>query len=149
VGQLPRRAGDRWTALPFADGARPPGGVVQIVAQRAGAPRLNGPVAGLFVDEWVEVIPSDSEVTGVALRFDEPGARAPQAVLLALGAADRGGWDLASLEALLLDTLELAKLRAIDPQVLTQVGQFLPATMLALDGDQTATSDPTPLLAPA
>ncbi len=47
-----------------------------------------------------------------------PGARPPQAVLLAVAPPGPPRWELETLEKTLLETLELAQLRALDPQAL-------------------------------
>lgn len=105
-------------------------------------------------------MPNTSETTAVAFHFDEPGARAPQAILLAVPPDDREVWDLATLEAILLETLELAKLRAVDPDALAgveEVGHFLPALYSAINlkGDtvstdftRAATKPPEPRIRP-
>jgi hypothetical protein len=68
-------------------------------------------------------------------------ASAPQAILLAVGSDDRPEWDLDTLEATVLETLELAKLRTVDLTALAEAGQFLPALYFAHNaaGDTIAT----------
>ncbi len=64
-------------------------------------------------------MPAAEVTTGVAFNYDAPGARPPQAVLLAVAppGARRAG-SVETLEKTLLETLELAQLRAVDPQAL-------------------------------
>ena len=45
---------------------------------------LTQPLAGLLVDEWVEIVPSAQETTAIAFQYDPPDAFAPQAILLAV-----------------------------------------------------------------
>jgi hypothetical protein len=92
------------------------------------------PFAGLLVDMWTETIPADSETTAVTFHYDAPGARAPQAVLLAVHPArapDRWSFDL------LLDTVneavDLAQLRTLSSAELAPMGSFLPALYLPDD----------------
>jgi hypothetical protein len=164
VGQLPYEKGDRWTALPFPPGKPPTKARLSLVAHLPGkltpaAPPGNVftgvdskpvPLAGLLIDEWVEVVPSASETTGLAFHFNEPNARAPQAVLLAVPPDGRGTWEAETLEAILLETLELAKLRAVDAaalqppdaNALSPVSQFLPALYFANNAaGETITTD--------
>jgi hypothetical protein len=54
----------------------------------------------------------------VAFNYDAPGARAPQSILLAVAPPGTAKWEVETLEATLLETLELAKLRAVDPRAL-------------------------------
>jgi hypothetical protein len=139
VGQLPMVDGERWVGLPFdtppaeADGGppRPAGGRLSLVVQSPTVPDPNRPLAGLVVDEWVEVVPSPQETTGLVFHNDQPNARAPQAILLAVPPDDRPTWDYDTLEATLLETLELARLRTVDLNALGELGHFLPAVYLS------------------
>jgi hypothetical protein len=136
VGQLPWRAQDRWVALPPEEGAPMAGGRLSLVAHLAGAFDPAVPLAGLLVDEWTEVVPNAHEITGVAFNFDQPRAQAPQTILLAVPPEGVTTWTASVLEAIVLESLELAKLRAIDPETLyeqTEVGSFLPALYFALN----------------
>lgn len=149
VAQLPSGApGDRWLALELPDSVKRDemGGRVSLVAH---LPRQIDPAqsfCGLAVDEWVEVIPSRTELTGLTFHFDEPGSRAPQAILVAVPPDDRPTWNLESLASVVLQTLELAKLRAVDLDVLGEGGHFLPGLYLAYNAaGATITSDLTRL----
>ena len=140
VGQFPYQEGDRWVALPFVANKPLTGGRLALVAHVPEPFDATQPLAGLLIDEWVEAVPNAGEVTGVAFHFDEPGTRAPQAILLAVPPDARPTWDLETLEATVLETLELAKLRAVDPGALDGVGHFLPALYFAqnVEGDTVA-----------
>jgi hypothetical protein len=136
VGQLPIVSHDRWSALPPADGTGARDGVLSLLAYlpRPFAPAE--PVTGLWLDEWVEVIPDAVVATGIAFNFDEPAAQAPQAVLLAVPPDASPAWDIVALEAIALEALDLARLRAVDPETLeqqTDIGQLLPALCFALN----------------
>ncbi len=117
VGQLPFRPQDRWVALPQSPDQPFPRGRLSLVAQMASAQpiRFDQPFCGLLIDEWVETVPSPKETTGVAFHYDQPNNAPPQALLLAVPADRRTTWDLNSLEAVLQETLELARLRAVAP----------------------------------
>jgi hypothetical protein len=107
--------------------------------------QAGGPLAGLVVDEWSEVIPHHREHTGLAFHYDAPNARPPQAVLLAVPPTEyQPTWDLETLEATVLEALDLARLRAVDPEALAGVpgvDHFLPALCFALNlsGDTIST----------
>jgi hypothetical protein len=147
VAQLPYREGDRWVALPVAPGQSMPGGRLSLVAhaptgldfQSSTGESLE--LAGLLVDEWVEVVPSPTETTALTVHYDAPGACAPQAMLLAVPPDPRQAWSLETLATVLLETLDLATLRAVDSDALEQVGHFLPALYFAFNagGDTIAT----------
>jgi hypothetical protein len=91
-----------------------------------------GPVAGLVFDSWADAIPRGEQQTGVAVHFDAPTARPPQAVLLSV-VDDERGFDEDEVADQLLHTIELAKLRAVDPRALGAVGHYLPTVFLPDD----------------
>jgi hypothetical protein len=133
VAQLPSGAATQWVALPFADEAsRPPDGCLSIVFHGA-VPAPPGTLwSGLLVDEWTEVIPARSEVSAVSLSYDHARAEAPQAVLLAVAPAGAAtNWDFDTLVDIVRETLQLAKLRAVDLDALADLGQVFPAIALA------------------
>ena len=121
------------------------GGRTSIVVHAPGAVAVAGRIAGLFVDEWVEVVPNATEVTGVACNIDEPAAQPPQAVLVAVAPPQTVRWGLDLLERILLETLDLAHLRAVSPELLaatTDVEQLLPALYFGLNlRDDTVSTD--------
>ena len=103
-------------ALPPADGASPRDGMLSFLAYMPGPVQMTAAVAGLWIDEWVEIVPQPDVTTGIAFNFDEPGAQAPQAVLLAVPADGAETWDITDVETIVLETLDLARLRAVDPE---------------------------------
>ncbi len=117
VGQLPYQAQDRWVALPSAPDQSFPRGRVSLVAYLSSTqpPRFDHPFAGLLFDEWVETVPSPRETTGVTFHYDQPNSAPPQALLLAVPSDRRATWDLNSLEAVLQETMDLARLRTVAP----------------------------------
>ena len=88
---------------------------------------------GLLIDEWTEVIPAETETTGVAFHFDKPNAEPPQAILLVTPPQFTGAWKWDDLAATLNETLDMARIRAVEPQQLDQtaLSVFLPATTMA------------------
>ena len=110
-------------------------------------------VAGLVVDEWVEAMPrwrkrelengeeahELMQTTGVALNANAPGARAPQAILLAVS-PDGERWTADALAATLVETLELSRLRAVTLERAVWLGRVLPALLeqsWSLQGEET------------
>lgn len=129
--QPPPDSAERWCGLPTKSGGPPPGGRVSFVFEGAEDVNLSKPVAGLFVDEWVEVVPNDHETTAVAFGYDAPGSCAPQSILLGIPPVEAQTWSVAAVEAIALEALELAKIRMVDPDSLGEVGHFLPALFFA------------------
>jgi hypothetical protein len=134
VVQLPHRPGAPWFARPFGKSGIPPHGSVGVVIHSWTPLKAAQAFAGLLVDMWTETIPAEAETTAVTFHYDAPGARAPQAVLLAVHPArvpDRWSFDL------LLDTVneavDLAQLRTLSSAELAPMGSFLPALYLPDD----------------
>lgn len=131
--QLPFVPAERWTGLAFGDGDPPPPGRVSLLAVSTGlddAPAPEETWRGLMIDEWVEVIPAVEEPTAVGFHYDNPGAEAGQAVLVAVPARAGDNWLLDDLVGAINDTFDLAKIRLADPEVL-DLGQLLPGIYLA------------------
>jgi hypothetical protein len=160
VAQLPHQPGDRWAALPATDDHPIQGGRLSLVAQAASQPfSAANAVVGLVVDEWTEVVPDATQVTGLSFHFDQPNSRAPQAILLAVPPTEEGVWSLDALEAVVLETLDLADVRLADPDALARAGfasampgagHYLPAVYLASSpSDLTVTTDLGRVTAPA
>jgi hypothetical protein len=128
VLQLPHTPGERWLALPSSPA---PAAQLTIVAHCSGMVDFHGPLAGLVCDGWPEIIPGREETTGVALHHDAPGARAPQAVLLAVPPAGTApSWSVETILGTLIEAHQLAQIRAVGPDTLEWMGTLLPAILL-------------------
>jgi hypothetical protein len=160
VGQLPHVPGQDWLGR---DGVTPNGGELSLalefatrasntspVASAPGSGPQAPPLAGFLVDEWVERTPASEETVGLGLRYDDPSARAPQSVLLAVPPTwERGGGDLAAATAegvadagpstwtdALLDrtvdeTLDQVRARSVDLDAFDRYGHLLPMLCFA------------------
>ncbi len=98
------------------------------------------PVAGVVLDEWVEVTPTRTAIvappgpasvepvvtTGLAANVNVPDARAPQALLLAIS-PNGNRWTTDVLCDVLAETLELAQLRGVTLERVALAGRVLPA----------------------
>ena len=120
----------RWIGLPFADGAEPAGAATSVLVQGTG--EMGAPiVAGLMIDEWTDVIPARTTSAGVAFHFDEPGSRAPNAVLLAVPPVVGTPWTLDTLADIVSETADLARMRMVGPEETPWLGRYLPALYVA------------------
>jgi len=135
LGQVPPplTGQDRWLALPLDPNNPPQKGRVAIACLTQGDPTTQNAYAGLMIDEWPERIPDTQQSAAVTFHYEEPSSRAPQALLLAVCPDDRETWDDAILQAILAETLELAKIRTVDLASVQQVGSILPALYFALN----------------
>ncbi|HVE83985.1 MAG TPA: hypothetical protein VND93_14105, partial [Myxococcales bacterium] len=139
VVQLPYRAGDAWLGLRFPDGYELKEDKLLYTAHFGPNAEIDPTqpertYSGLMLDEWVEVIPTDQLTTGLAFHFDRPGSEAPQAILLATPPEHRGGWRWQDLVETLHETLDFARLRAVEPAQLdrTALGPLVPAVLSAV-----------------
>ncbi|WP_123537426.1 hypothetical protein [Halosimplex salinum] len=144
VAQLPYEDPDTWVGRPAAWDGDPPTGKLSLVAHVQGDQTADE-LVGLFVDEFVETVPGDTETTGVSVHYDKPGNRAPQSMLLAVPPTD-DDWSLKTLADLVTESVDLAKLRTVDRDALSGLGHLLPATALATNestgvGPDTASVD--------
>lgn len=154
VAQLPRRESDRWVGLPATPQQPIENGRLSFVVQSGALPAEGAPIAGLVIDEWTEVVPDRTQLTGISFHVDQPDARAPQAILLAVAPDEAHVWSLQNLEACVLETLDLARLRLVDgealmaptltstPAAVPRLGHYLPAIYVAsAPAEDTVTTD--------
>jgi len=86
---------------------------------------------GLLIDEWTEVIPTEEETTGIAFHYDRPNSEPPQTMLIAVSPQVKENWKWDDLVDAIHETLDEAKLRAVEPEQIDRTGfaNFLPATV--------------------
>ena len=158
VVQLPFDAATRWVGLddeergPDYDVARDRGALSVVAALAVPAdetlpdpglnPHLRPRLAGLLLDQWDEQIPSETVQTGLSFQYDGPGSQAPQCLLLAVpspGSASSNEWKEEELAEIVKDTMDLARVRAVDFDAICQkvaqspdeqgLGLILPASL--------------------
>lgn len=138
--QLPFLANDRWLALKFKDEKDPSDNFIvnedKLIYTSHFAAEFNkaNPLCGIILDDWTEVIPNETQTTGVAFHYDQPNSEPPQAMLLVVPPQIKGNWDWKDVVNALDETLEMAKKRAVEPAKIegSNYGQFIPSTMMAV-----------------
>ena len=127
--QLPH-ADEPWLATTWPSGVTPTGEHVLFCSSFASAFAAGSAQCGLLIDEWSEFVPSPQHTSGLAFHFDSPNSEPVQAMLLVVPPDDKG-WSFDVITEAIHDTLELALLRAVEPDQLasTAYGAFLPATI--------------------
>lgn len=130
--QLPFIPGDRWLGLEFPPGQPLDRERVLYTAHLAGPFNKGARQCGMLLDEWAEIIPTDSVDTGIAFHHDRPNCEAPQAMLLVTPSEFRGAWQWQDIIDSLIETLSFAKRRAIEPRRIDQTAYapLLPATIM-------------------
>jgi hypothetical protein len=131
--QLPFTPGDRWLGLEFPAATKLDHDRLLYTACFAQPFAKAAPQCGFLLDEWTETIPGADVHTGIAFHHDRPNCEAPQTMLLVTPSRFRGAWSWSDLLDALDETLQLAKLRAVEPHHLdgTAYAWFLPATIMA------------------
>jgi hypothetical protein len=131
VAQLPFSPTEQWIGLPFAGDPPSPGRLSLLLFSPGTArPSADDSWQGIVVQDFVEVIPNATEETGLAFHYDNPGAEAPQAVLVVPPTSTGTSWQQNDVWATLSETLDLAKIRAVDLEIVPRLGQFLPAVFM-------------------
>jgi hypothetical protein len=140
VAQLPFVSAERWVGLPPLPGTTLPPTKLSLVVHTVGTINTTQVMTGLLVDEWVEVVPSTHETTALAFQFDVPDSCAPQTVLIAVPPVPGQDWTTETLRRVLMETLDLAKLRAADTRSIGAAAQHLPGLYLAFNTEDHAVS---------
>lgn len=130
VVQLPYVPGEQWLGLPLGSTEPTEGRAALLLLSEETIPDATQIWRGVMLEQWTEIIPAKSERTAIAYHYDTPRAAAPQAVLVAVPADADHPWQFEDLLATLNETLDLAKMRAVDSELLP-LGQALPLSLLA------------------
>lgn len=80
----------------------------------------SGDWCALVIDEWNETIPDKHRNVAATFHYDQPNAKAPNCMLLAITPEETGQWQWSDLVDTLDETLEMAKKRAVEPEHLDQ-----------------------------
>src|SRR5690606_8399768 len=94
-----------------------------------------------------EIIPVKEETTGIAFHYNQPNASAPQSALLAVTPDITSRWQWDDLVYTVIDTMELAGNRAVEPDHLDKsfLNQVLPSVFAEVVPPQFRNEDLNPL----
>ncbi len=128
---------DRWLGAYFGEDYEPDGDKLSLIMHLPTNYSTANKQVGLLVDEWVEVIPGRTETTEVAFHYDKPNSEPAQTLLLAVTPEITGSWKWDNLFEAVNETLDRAKKRAVDPDILsgTPFAQMLPAIVAPVDSE--------------
>lgn len=133
VAQLPLHPDneDRWLGIEFPPDYEWPSDPLSCVMHKSPTHSVTDPQAGLMLEEWIERIPEKELTTGLAMNIDQPNSEAPQSLLLAVTPIETGAWDWEDLIDTVNETLDRAKERAVDPELLksTSLAQLIPMVL--------------------
>lgn len=124
-----------WLGAAYPETYKPDGDRLSLML--FGEENLQATTCALMLDEWMEIIPDEKETSGIALHYNQPDARAPQNILLAVPPEKEGNWNFETLALCIEEAYSLAKLRAIEPEQIdfSMFSQLLPATTTLAFGD--------------
>lgn len=141
VAQLPFREYNRWLALSDEERGNHPisqsgkGEALSVVSLFSGSPaqfqsqltgngngEQPGPLAGLLIHQWNEQIPFKTVTTSLCFNYNAPNTQPPQAWLLAVPAERGKAWTLENLAAIAANTLDMARIRAVDNDAMSTRG---------------------------
>ncbi|MFZ2368916.1 MAG: hypothetical protein WAW48_20320, partial [Azonexus sp.] len=113
-----------------SESPRKAGGTGIITVSAPKVDLTSGSAVLVFVDEWTELFPAETLTGALAFHYDAPSSAPANVILLGLPRAGSEGWSDADLAATAQEALSIARMRAIDPDLLTGLGQFLPVGFL-------------------
>lgn len=127
VLQLPFQAGAPWIGASYSTDL-PSAECLSLVVVNS-AMLGNALQCGLLIDDWTETVPTRKETTGVSFNLNRPNATAPQAILVAVPPVVGGNWAWNDLIASVHEALDLARMRAVEPDTLIgrKAGESAPA----------------------
>ncbi len=141
VAQLPIMGDnqDRWLGIKFPENYPIAANPLSWVLHKSPSFSTTDFHAGFLLDEWVERIPQKELTTGLAMNVDQPNSEAPQSLLLAITPEETGQWEWDDLMDIVNETLDRAKQRGVDPELLktTGIAQFLPMVLAPVGGEST------------
>ncbi len=127
--KAPENAKATWSLHPYS--------ILTVRANESNKLRSNAYTSGILVGDWTETIPDREIDTSVAFHYNAPTTQAPQACLLAVppSISSSNGiqfWSPSMLAEIVKDTMDLAKMRAVDTDVIAKSGfgglrEFFPA----------------------
>jgi hypothetical protein len=133
--------GDYWLGIEFPESYIPKGDKLSILVVQPENFTENS--VGILIDEWVEILPNKSETTGVTFHYNQPNARPPQSLLLAVNPRLSGNWNWDDLVYTIRDTLAMAKTRGVEPDHLekSRLSQVLPSIVTEVVPSQVQDDD--------
>ena len=137
VAQLPfADDSTRWAGLP---GVPAEHGAISLLALTSTPYDPAQPMTGLFIDTWDELIPANTQTTGLAFNFNAPNSEPPNAILLATPADPSQPWSTDELLENVKTLVETLPFRAAQFK-LPGLGHFLPAAFFAFNPENDTVS---------
>ena len=110
----------RWLGAEFPPRIKISGDVKSIALELPGNFQADQWQAGFIIDSWTERIQEQERDTAIALHYDQANAEPPQSILLAVSPQLTGNWTWKNLMLTVVETIEMAKKRAVEPAMLEE-----------------------------
>jgi len=143
----PTQTSDQWVNLESSNVLQ--GGRLSIVVHDPTNIVESEKIVGLLIDEIVETVPNKTQTGGLTFNLDVPGSQPPQSILLAVPPDPTQNWSIETIETILKQTIELSKIRMVDPEDMSSTGHFLPALYFAFNSGNPAGTISTDFLSAA
>jgi hypothetical protein len=131
--QFPYAEKDYWMGIEYPGNYNPRGDKVSIMMMNPELATTQLWNAGLVLDEWIEIIPVTEETSGIVFNYNQPNATPPQTILLAVTPSITNRWEWDDLVHTVIDTVELGKVRAVEPDHINQ--SYLSLALHAVVGE--------------
>jgi len=90
----------------------------------------NQPLAGLVIDEWAEIRPSQTQMAGIAINYDSPQSEPPNILLLCIPPNQKhNNWNDKNAAEMVLETLNWMKIRTLSTQDKIVPSSLLPGAL--------------------
>jgi len=99
----------------------------------------NGKIVGIVIDEHTIKYPSRDQNTFISFHHNSPNAEAPQCLLLGVLPNDKESWSQDTIKDIILEALDLAKIRSVDYTSLQDLMNFLPLLVFNSYGEKLST----------
>lgn len=128
---------EKWLGAKFDLSYEVPGDNLSTLIQYPSSFDSSALQAGFLIDEWVEEIPHEDATTGISMHYNNPDTEAPQSMLLCVTPEETGAWKWNTLMDILDETLDWAKARAVDPDILknTSYAHMLPTLIASISSN--------------
>jgi hypothetical protein len=130
-------ANNHWIGAKFPEGFQPPPQATSMAYEFSANFNVTQIISGIMIDDWREKVPLPELTAGISINYDQSNSEPPQCLLLVVTPEIKGAWEWQSVVSSVLETMTLAKKRAVDSEIIqtSWLSQFLPALVTPLDAE--------------
>ena len=105
-------------------------------------------LSGWIIEDHSDTIPYPEIDSGISFYQNSPNSEAPQSMLVAVPYQGQDTWNNKELSQLLLETVDMAKIRLVDREALQTYGMYFPSALFPIDADYDQKEPGRSILAP-